>query len=108
MSKTFVLSGRPYRYRYGIRAFMAFEHISGRTYSGSTISDQILMMGCTLYDADGNNPALDRLTDSLDACPKMLKEWIALFARDAERWAKAYEGDTDQDPSGTQASKKKE
>lgn len=93
MSKTITLGGKPYRYRYGIRAFVSFEHLTGRTYTGATITDQVLMMGCTLYDEDGNQPDFDRLADELDTRPNLLKEWIALFAQDADRWAKAFDAE---------------
>lgn len=105
MTRTMTLAdGSAWTYRYSIRGFIAFEAATGRSYTGQTLTDSVVMMGCTLYDHQQANPTLEQIMETIDQQPERLREWIQWFTEDAKAWSKAYEGDTHE----AQDDKKKE
>lgn len=105
MERTIILSdGSKWAYYYGIRAFLAFEVATGRTDTGESLTDNVMMFGCTLYDKAKGNPSLEQIMQTIDEEPQKFREWLSWFTQDAEEWGRAYEGEEE----GEGGAKKKE
>lgn len=71
-----VVGGVGYDLRYSFRSLMLFESASGRSFSGGTLSDELLLMLCQIWASNSScTMTLDELSEHLDEHPEDLARW---------------------------------
>lgn len=71
-----VVGGVGYDLRYSFRSLMLFEGASGRSFSGGTLSDELLLMLCQIWASNSScTMSLDELSEYLDEHPEDLARW---------------------------------
>lgn len=70
------IKGKAHSTKLCFRAFMLFENVVGHSYTGQTLSDEIMLLLCALWSAKSDADVdIDALTESLDGDPLQLTLW---------------------------------
>lgn len=80
------VSGKSYSFQFGFKSFLLFEGVTGRSFDGTSLTDEITMMLCCIIAGDSRaSLVVDDLVVVLDEAPELLTQWRKWFGSHIER-----------------------
>lgn len=73
--------------KYSLRAFFAYEQITGDSYTPSTLNNTILFYCFRITSGIGYDKNFDEFVDECDENPKMFSDFLEWLSKEAEKRA---------------------